>query len=91
MNLIRKLQNRKLVTTIGLILIGLSAVFFGLIFVVPFLPLTVTTRSVLVTACIISLEVAWWAGVAILGKQVITKYKRYLNPRNWFNREKELK
>ena len=79
-----RLRNGKLLTTIAVILILLSGLFFGLIFLVPFFPVTLATKGVLVTGCIISCEVAWWAGVAIAGKQVITKYKRYLKPGNWF-------
>ena len=84
------LQNGKLLTTIAIILILLSGLFFGLIFVVPFFPVSLATKGVLVTICIISGEVSWWAGVAVAGKQVITKYKRYLNPLNWFRRKNEI-
>jgi hypothetical protein len=80
-----KLHNGKLVTTIAISLILLSGLFFGMILVVPFFPVSLTTKGVLVTVCIISGEVAWWVGVAVAGKQMITKYKRYLNPRNWFS------
>jgi len=84
-----KLQNGKLITTIAISLILLSGLFFGMIFVVPFFPLSLAAKGVLVTACIISGEVAWWVGVAVAGKQVITKYKQYLNPHNWVRRKKQ--
>lgn len=87
---IEKIHNGKLLTTIAIILILLSGLFFGLIFVVPFFPLSLATRGVLVTVCIIGCEVAWWAGVAVAGKQIITKYRRYLDPRNWFSRKNEI-
>jgi len=84
-----KLKNDKLLTAIAISLILLSGLFFGMIFVVPFFPVSLATKGVLVTACIISGEVAWWVGVALAGKQVISKYGRLLNPRNWFSRKNE--
>jgi hypothetical protein len=89
MKLTEKLRNGKLLNTIAISLILLSGLFFGMIFVIPFFPLSLTTKGVLVTVSIICGEVAWWVGVAVAGKQVLTKYKRYLNPRNWFSRKNE--
>jgi len=89
MKVTEKLRNPKLLNTIAIVLILLSGLFFGMIFVVPFFPLSLATKGLLVTACIIGGEVAWWVGVAIAGKQVISKYGRYLNPRNWFSRKNE--
>lgn len=80
------MQKNKLFTTIAIILILLSGILFGLIFVVPFLPLSLAQKGIFVTALVIGMEVTWWAGIAIVGKQVITKYRKYLNPRNWFSR-----
>jgi hypothetical protein len=85
-----KLHNGKLLTTIAIVLILLSGLLFGMIFVVPFFPVSIATKGVLVTACIISGEISWWAGVAVAGKQVITRYKQYFNPRNWFSRRNEI-
>jgi hypothetical protein len=83
----QKLQKSKLLITIAIILIGLSGVFFGFILVVPFLPVSLATKGVFVPALVVSGEIAWWAGVALLGKKVFEKYKKYLNPRNWFTRK----
>lgn len=78
-------------TIIAIILIGLSGVFYGFILVVPFLPISLASKGVFVPVLVVSGEIAWWAGVAILGKQVIEKYKKYFNPRNWFiNRKKNV-
>jgi len=69
----------------GIILIILSGILFGLIFVVPFTPFSIARKGIIVTALVISMEITWWVGVAILGKQVITKYKKHLNPRTWLS------
>jgi hypothetical protein len=82
--------NKKLLTWIALILILLSGILFGLIFVVPFLPFSLSQKGIIFTALVIGMEITWWVGVAIIGKQVITKYKKYLNPCYWFSRRKKI-
>ncbi|MEI7727444.1 MAG: transporter suffix domain-containing protein [Bacteroidota bacterium] len=77
------MQKPNLPAIIAIILILLSGVLFGLIFVVPFLPLTITQKGIFVTALVIGMEITWWLGVALVGKQLLTKYIKYLNPRNW--------
>jgi len=78
------MQKPKALLTVAIILIVLSCILFGLIFVVPFLSLTVTQKGFFVTVLVICMEIAWWAGVAIIGKELVTKYKKYLNPRTWW-------
>jgi len=85
------MQKSKLLTAIAIILIILSCILFGLIFVVPFLPLSLSQKGIFVTALVLGMEITWWVGVAIIGKQVITKYKKYLNPYNWFSCKKEIR
>ena len=80
----------ELLTTVAIILIVLSCILFGLIFVVPFLPLTLAQKGIVITVLVIGMEISWWAGVAIVGKQVITKYRKYLNPRLWFSRKNKI-
>jgi len=83
------MQKPKLLTGIAITLLILSCILFGLIFVVPFLPLSLAQKGVTVTAIVIGMEVTWWVGLAIIGKELITKYKKYLNPRNWFSRNED--
>jgi hypothetical protein len=77
----------KLLTYIAIVLIIFSGILFGLIFVVPFLPLSMTQKGIVVTVLVIGMEITWWAGVALVGKQLITRYIKYLNPRTWFSRK----
>jgi hypothetical protein len=72
-------------TAIGLIIF--SGILFGLIFLVPFLPLTLGQKGIAVTTLIIGMEVTWWVGVALVGKQIIQKYIKWLNPFSWFKRK----
>ena len=89
MTIIRKIQNGKLNTTIGIILIILSGILFGLIFVVPFFPLSLAQKGIFISVLVIGMEITWWVGVALLGKQLITKYRKHLYPCNWFPCKKE--
>ena len=89
MTFIRKIQNGKLLTTIGIIFIILSGIFFGLIFVVPFFPLSLAQKGIFISVLVIGMEITWWVGVALLGKQLITKYRKHLYPCNWFPCKKE--
>ena len=79
------MQKPKLYTVIAIALMVLSCILFGFMFVVPFLPLTKVQKGLSVSVLFIAMEITWWVGVAIIGKQVIMKYKKYLNPRNWFS------
>jgi len=32
-------------------------------------------------------EMAFWVGGALLGAEVVARYRRWLNPRHWFSRD----
>lgn len=84
-------QKSKLPNTIALILVVLSFVLYGLIAVVPFLPISLSRKAIIVPLLVGSGEITWWIGIAIVGKQVVTKYRKYLNPCTWFScRNKQL-
>jgi hypothetical protein len=68
---------------IGLILIIVSIPFFLAIPVVPFLKLENNVKVTLTTILFIFAEGIFWAGGLLLGKELFTKYKSYLNPKNW--------
>lgn len=84
-------QKSKLPNRIALILVVLSFVLYGLIAAVPFLPIPLSKKTLLVPLLVGSGEITWWVGVAIVGKQVVTKYRKYLNACTWFScRNKQL-
>jgi hypothetical protein len=56
-----------------------------MIFAIPFLPLSIAQKATIVPILIASGEATWWIGVAIVGKQAVTKYRKYLNPCIWFS------
>ena len=55
--------------------------WLAVLFVVPFLPLDITQKTTLSVVLAVGAEVCFWISVMLLGKEVVTKYRRYLNPR----------
>ena len=67
---------------IGLFLFIVSFLpWLAILFVVPFLPLDITQKTIIDVVLAIVAEVCFWVSVLLLGKEVVTKYRRYLNPR----------
>ena len=68
---------------LGTILIIACIPFFLAIPVVPFLNLETKQKAVISTTLLIIGEVLFWSGGLLVGKELFTKYKSYLNPKNW--------
>lgn len=71
---------------IGMILFIFSFVLYGLILVVPVLPISNVARGGVVATLIIVGEIAFWVGGVLLGKELVRKYRKWLNPLNWFKK-----
>ncbi|MEG3840330.1 transporter suffix domain-containing protein [Microcoleus sp. herbarium14] len=72
---------------LGLFLFILSFLpWLAILFVVPFLPLDITQKTTIDVVLAIVGEVCFWLSVVLLGKEVVTKYRRYLNPRYLWNK-----
>ncbi len=71
---------------IGVGFIVLSFALYAAFFGVPFLPLPNATKVVLAAGVVIGGEVSFVVGGLFVGTQVVRRYRRYLNPRNWFRR-----
>ena len=67
---------------LGLLLFIVSFLpWLAILFVVPFLPLDITQKTTIDVVLAIVAEVCFWVSVLLLGKEVVTKYRCYLNPR----------
>ncbi|MFJ7973760.1 transporter suffix domain-containing protein [Psychrobacillus sp. NPDC096389] len=67
----------------GIGLLILYPILWGLAAIVPFTPLATHIKATVVTVCIVVGEIFFLIGVAFVGKEVVTKYKSKLNPKNW--------
>ena len=47
--------------------------------IVPFLPISLGQKGLLIPALLILAEVLFWLGALLVGKEVVQKYRRYLN------------
>ncbi len=45
-----------------------------------------TTKITISTISLIIGEVLFWLGGIMVGKELFSKYKTYLNPKNWFKK-----
>ncbi|MFX4261550.1 transporter suffix domain-containing protein [Pelotomaculum propionicicum] len=71
---------------IGLLLVILSCVLYAGLILVPFTPYTTGTKAAISSALVVSGEASFWLGALILGKEIVTKYRSYLNPVRWFKK-----
>ncbi len=65
-----------------------SGVFFAATLIIPFFDLPAKTRVIASTTSFILMEVVFWAGGLLVGKELFTKYKKQLNPVSWFRKNK---
>jgi hypothetical protein len=82
-------DNKRFRIKAGIFLMIFSGVFFGLSFVIPMFDFSPKLKVAGVTASLILMEVVFWAGGLLVGKELFTRYKSTLNPVRWFKRKKE--
>jgi hypothetical protein len=74
---------------LGIFLMIFSGVFFGLTFIFPLFDLPAKTKVIASGTSLVLMEVFFWLGGLLVGKELFTRYKNRLNPGNWFKRGKE--
>lgn len=84
-------SNKPWLKRVGIFLVVLSCVFYGALFLVPFTPYSVSTKAIISTTLVIFGEVSFWLGGFMLGREIVMKYRKYLNPRNWFKKKTDTK
>ena len=72
---------------LGIILIIVSIPLFLVLPVYRLLDISTKTKTILTTTTFIAAEVIFWSGGLLVGKELFTKYKSYLNPKNWFKKK----
>lgn len=65
---------------LGLIILGISLIFWALLPIIPFLPLSARSRAILGGIDFVLAEVSFWGGALLAGKEVVRKYQDRLNP-----------
>lgn len=77
-------MNRDWKFKLGLALIIVCVIAFLFIPVVPFLRISNGAKITITTILFVIGEITFWTGGLLLGKKLFTKYKSYMNPKNWF-------
>ncbi len=73
---------------LGIFLMIFSGVFFAASIIIPMFDLSTKTKVIASGASLVLMEVVFWAGGLLVGKELFTKYKNRLNPVNWFKKPK---
>ena len=66
-----------------LVLLVIPGALYAAIPVVPFLPLTTAQKIGLTTGLVIVAEAIFWGAALFVGKEAISRYRRYFDPRTW--------
>ncbi|HKI88462.1 MAG TPA: transporter suffix domain-containing protein [Draconibacterium sp.] len=74
---------------LGIFLMIFSGVFFAATLIIPALDLPVNIKVIASTTSLILMEVVFWVGGLLVGKELFTKYKKQLNPKNWFKKKEK--
>ena len=65
----------------------LSVLLFLTLPIIPFLDLENRTKITTTTVVFITAEVTFYGGGFLVGKELFSKYKSYLNPKKWFKKK----
>jgi hypothetical protein len=76
---------------IGIIVLIFSLSMTPLIILTAVLSIPAKTKLVITTILIIIGNITFYGGGFLVGKELFTKYKAYINPRNWFKRKNKPK
>ena len=80
-------MNKKQSRILGFSLIILCWIFWGMIFVIPFLKLGLKTSAIAITILLIGTNVFWF-GAILLGKEIIQKYQVWPKIKRWFGKKR---
>lgn len=72
---------------LGIIILIISFSTFPFIILTPFLHIENKLKIIITTTLIIIGNVTFYTGGFLVGKELFTKYKYYINPKNWFKKK----
>jgi membrane-anchored protein YejM (alkaline phosphatase superfamily) len=71
---------------LGIFLMVFSGVFFAATLLIPLSDLPTKTKVIGSTVSLILMEIVFWSGGLLVGKELFARYKKQLNPVNWFKK-----
>ncbi len=73
------MRTPSLISRIGLVILGLSMVFWAFFLVIPFLPLSVGRKAAVGGINFVIAEATFWVGAVLAGKELVTRFKGLFN------------
>lgn len=83
------MQKKNWKMKLGLFLMLLSTLIFMSLLIVPLLKIIGKEKITITTIIIVAGEITFWSGGLLVGKEILGKYKAYLNPKKWFKKKIE--
>ncbi len=74
---------------IGYVFLASSFLFYILALCLPLLNIPAGTKAALFAGFVITAELSFIISAVILGKEFVKKYRRHLNPLNWFKKKND--
>ena len=68
------------------VLLVIPGALYAALPVVPFLPLTTAQKIWVFSGLVVAAEVVFWGAALFAGKEVVTRYRRFLDPRALFRK-----
>jgi hypothetical protein len=65
------------------VLVVIPGALYSALPAVPFLPLTTAQKVGLSAGLVVLAEAVFWGAALFLGKEVISRYRAYFDPRTW--------
>jgi len=78
-------MNRKFLRILGVSLIILTWIIWGVIFILPFLKLTIKQYAIAYPILLAATSI-FWVGAALVGKELIQKYNLLSKLKKWLKR-----
>jgi hypothetical protein len=66
-----------------IVLLVIPGALYAAVPVVPFLPLTTAQKIGLSAGLVVAAEIVFWVAALFVGKEVISRYRRFFDPRAW--------
>ncbi len=74
----------------GLVMVIFSVALYGVIFSLPFFPISTANKLALTPVLMAVSEIVFWVGGALAGRDVVSRYRSYLDPREWCKPKKKV-
>ncbi|MFJ8524902.1 transporter suffix domain-containing protein [Bacillus cereus] len=76
-------QKKPLLFKVGIGLLVIYVLLWASAIIIPFTSLSTQIKAIVIPGCIVIGEILFLIGAVFVGKEVVAKYKKYLNPKNW--------